>query len=113
MNLLDYAEAQNYRVDQRIMSAPAFSVRLPSGKCGICINSARMHDIEIIAHEIGHCETESFYTSETPWETVGRCEAKAQAWAIKKLAPKSEIRRLIKERRESWEIAEILGVSDR
>lgn len=113
IDLLDFAEARGYRVDTRIMTAPAFSVKTPSGLCGICINSEKMHDAETIAHEIGHCETDSFYTALTPCETVGRCEARAEHWAIKKLAPKSEIRRLMKEHRETWEIAEILGVSDR
>ena len=108
---MDYAESKGYRVDFRIMSATAFSVKLPSGECGICIDPTKGNQLENLAHEVGHCETDSFYTSISPWETIGRCEAKADKWAIKKLVPKDELQRLIADHRDMWEICDILGIS--
>ena len=113
MELLAFADQRGIRVDHRIMTAPAFSVKLPDGFCGICINADRSNDPETLAHELGHCETDAFYTSSTPLETVGRCEHRAEKWAIKKLVPKDELKKQIMEHREPWEIAEHFCVSER
>lgn len=116
IDLYDFAERRGIRVDYRMMvRAESLSVQL-GDRCAICIDPTKLRDSvderEKLAHELGHCETLSFYSPSTPMETVGRCEHRAIVWAIKKLAPKSEIRRLINEHLESWEIAERLGVSE-
>lgn len=116
VDLYDFAERRGIRVDYRMMvRAESLSVQF-GDLCAICIDPTKLRDSvderEKLAHELGHCETMSFYSPSTPFETVGRCEAKAERWSIKKLAPKSEIQRLINEHLDSWEIAERLGVSE-
>lgn len=116
IDLYDYADRREIRIDYRMMvRAESLSVQL-GDRCAICIDPTKLRDSvderEKLAHELGHCETLSFYSPSTPFETVERCEHRATVWSIKKLAPKSEIQRLIKDHLESWEIAERLGVSE-
>lgn len=43
-----------------------------------------------LAHELGHCETMSFYNLYSPLDVRGKHERRANVWAIKKLIPKSK-----------------------
>ncbi len=43
-----------------------------------------------LAHELGHCETMSFYNLYSPCDVRGKHERRADIWAIKKLIPKSK-----------------------
>ncbi len=42
-----------------------------------------------LAHELGHCETASFYNIYSPLDIRGKHERRADNWAIKRLVPKS------------------------
>ncbi len=44
-----------------------------------------------LAHELGHCETGAFYSLDSAAETRGRCENRANRWAIKTLVPADEL----------------------
>ncbi|MBQ8016170.1 MAG: ImmA/IrrE family metallo-endopeptidase [Clostridia bacterium] len=44
-----------------------------------------------LAHELGHCETGAFYSLHSAAETRGRCENRADRWAIKALVPFCEL----------------------
>ena len=66
-----------------------------------------------LAHEIGHCETGSFYHAYSPYETRERCEYRANVWAIKKLLPKEELEYAIKHGSEEvWQLAEDFEVTE-
>ena len=43
-----------------------------------------------LAHELGHCETMSFYNVYSPCDVRGKHERRASIWAIKKLIPKTK-----------------------
>ncbi|MBO4693013.1 MAG: ImmA/IrrE family metallo-endopeptidase [Clostridia bacterium] len=43
-----------------------------------------------LAHELGHCETMSFYNMYSPFDVRGKHERRADIWAIKKLIPKTK-----------------------
>ena len=43
-----------------------------------------------LAHELGHCETMSFYNLYSPCDVRGKHERRANIWAIKKLIPKAK-----------------------
>lgn len=67
--------------------------------------------VKITYHEVGHFCTESFYTVDVPLQTWGKCEAKADSWAIRQLCPVDKLKRIIKEGyRNIWEIAEEMGL---
>ena len=42
-----------------------------------------------LAHELGHCETMSFYNIYSPLDVRGKHERRADIWAIKKLIPRT------------------------
>ncbi len=71
------------------------------------------HETVCLAHEIGHCRTGSFYNINSAYDVVGRHEARANAWAFKKLIPISDLKELLKLGiTEIWEIAEYFEVTD-
>lgn len=43
-----------------------------------------------LAHELGHCETMSFYNMYSPCDVRGKHERRANRWAIKKLVPHTQ-----------------------
>lgn len=60
----------------------------------------------VLAHELGHCMTGSFYTIGT-METRGRMEARADRWSIKKLLPFSELNEAVEGGiYETWDLAD-------
>ena len=66
-----------------------------------------------LAHEMGHCETGAVYDERVPLETRGRCEHKANVWAIKELLPKEELKKAFKRGTiEVWELAEEFDVTE-
>lgn len=66
-----------------------------------------------IAHELGHCETSSFYTRNSPSDVMEKHEYRADKWAAHKLIPPDDIRRLIQEGyTEPWQMAEQLDVTE-
>ena len=66
-----------------------------------------------LAHELGHCETVSFYDESTPWYIRERCEARAEKWAIKKLIPKDELMTAFKDGIcDNYDLAEHFGVTE-
>lgn len=95
----------------------AFSAMFSDGECSVAIDyrsiSSESEEVSIIAHELGHCETGSFYTSANYLEKRSRCEYRADKWAIKKLIPKDEMVSAISNGySEVWQLAELFGVTE-
>lgn len=86
------------------------------GENYILIDESEMSEAERkthLAHEIGHCETGSFYHAYSPLETRERCEYRANLWAIKKLLPKEELERAFQRGCiEVWQLAENFEVTE-
>ena len=64
--LYDYAEQRGIDVDWfSAVQASSMSLPLPDGTCCIAIDPWKMDTLEqetvFLAHELGHCETGSFY----------------------------------------------------
>lgn len=49
-----------------------------------------------LAHELGHCETASFYNVYSPFDIREKHERRANAWAISKLIPKTLYRKALR-----------------
>lgn len=93
------------------------SVRSASGRCYIGIDpfeiettaEERVH----VAHEIGHCETLSFYNTYSPLEIRGKQERKADRWAVARLVPVRELTEaLMNGIKEIWDLAEHFNVTE-
>lgn len=65
-----------------------------------------------LAHELGHCETMSFYNLYSPFDVRGKHERRADIWAIKKLIPKSKYFWALRHGYEDiYSLAEYFGVT--
>lgn len=64
-----------------------------------------------LAHEVGHCETGSFYNIHSPFDVRGKHERRANIWSYQKLVPHDELRAAVKRGiTEIWELAEYFDV---
>ena len=65
-----------------------------------------------LAHELGHCETMSFYNIYSPLDVRGKHERRANIWAIKKLIPKTKYYWALRHGYEDiYSLAEYFGVT--
>lgn len=118
-DLYAFADKKGIDVDYRIMNtAQCLSVQITDEICAICIDpcklSGRLDEKMKLSHELGHCETLSFYHAYSPYETIGRCERRVLVWQIKKLVPKDELSQQISRNNKTpWELAEYFGVTEK
>ncbi len=90
---------------------------MSNGKCFIGIDpfeiettaEERVH----LAHEIGHCETLSFYNIYSSLDIREKHEEKADRWAVSRLIPACELAAAIKcGYCETWSLAEFFDVTE-
>lgn len=75
-------------------------LRLESGDAGIFINSVQLtlaEETVCIAHEAGHIATGSTHALSSPYDLIDRHEYRANKWAIKKLVPKGELEKAMRQ----------------
>ncbi len=95
LDLYRYAEQQDIDVDLFSMElATSLSVPLPDGRYAIAINPWKMTSLAMetvcLAHEIGHCETGSFYNQFAVCDIRKKHENRADKWAIRRLVTRAE-----------------------
>ena len=95
LDLYRYAEQQDIDVDWVSMElATSLSVPLPDGRYAIAINPWKMTSLDMetvcLAHELGHCETGSFYNQYAVCDIRKKHENRADKWAIRRLVPRAE-----------------------
>lgn len=67
---------------------------------------------ECLAHELGHCMTDSFYRGYSPLELRAKHEHRANKWAIQRLIPFEDLCRAVADGYcEVWQLAEYFDVS--
>lgn len=117
IDLYGLAKERNIPVDLfELKSREALSYLELDGSCNIAIDPRKIKnelDEKIkLAHELGHCETGSFYNRWATCDLREKHECRAKRWTIKKFLPKEDLRAAIMDRRDRWEIAEIFGVPE-
>lgn len=66
-----------------------------------------------LAHELGHCETGSFYNRYSDLDVRQKHEKRADKWAIKQLIPKDRLDQAVAEGyTDLWQLAEYFDVSE-
>ena len=113
-----YEEARAIGIAVEHFSLPQTS------SCAVCIDGnyyigidrhrldTSSEETECLAHEIGHCQTDAFYTVNATQRK--RAEKKAEIWAIEKLVPRKRFDKAIANGcREIWEFAEYLNLTHR
>ena len=116
-DLYEIAEQDAVRVEAfRLDSVRSVSVQDADGNCFIGIDPMSLESVSEekvkLAHELGHCETGSFYNRSSPFDIREKHEQTANRWAVKKLVPKSELVPLLKKGYERWELAEHFEVTE-
>ncbi|MCL2563093.1 MAG: hypothetical protein FWE08_03560 [Oscillospiraceae bacterium] len=88
-----------------------------AGDCYIALDRTQIansaeEEVHLL-HEMGHCETSSFYCRHTAHDHRWRLEGRANRWAIRNRLPISELRRAIRacRPRNDYELAEHLGLT--
>lgn len=118
MELYNIAVKNDIAVDYYDLEhQPCFSVQDNEYNCYIAIDYKKIKsekdEQEKLAHELGHCMTGAFYTCSSPLQVRGQMEWRATLWAIKKLIPKDELQKAVKNGIiELWELAERFEVSE-
>lgn len=65
-----------------------------------------------LGHELGHCLYGGFYSEKTARDTIMRHEVRADKWYIENAIPQTELRKLLANGYEPWEVAEIMGTTE-
>ena len=95
----------------------ALSVMDSDGSCYVAIDPEKVvsasDEKTKLGHEIGHCMTGAFYNVYSSFDVKQRHENRADKWAIKKLIPKDELEKAVKNGySEIWELAELFQVTE-
>lgn len=91
------------------------SVSFPEGWIAIDVDKMRNSQEEkvYLAHELGHCETGSFYNVHSPLDVREKHERRADKQAIKMLIPEDELEEAVQcGYTELWELAEYFDVTE-
>ena len=86
-----------------------------TGKCYIILdkNNPKEAELELLAHELGHCMTGAFYNPNSPFDINSKHEYKANKWVVEQLVPKLDMENAFKNGIiEVWELSEYFGVSE-
>jgi len=117
LDLYSYAETRGIDVVWYPLPIhPSLSVQLPDGSCSVAVDPWRMETLAdetvCLAHELGHCETGSFYNPYTKFDVVRRHEHRADKWAIKHLISSDALDQAVADGcTEMWQLAERFGVT--
>lgn len=118
LDLYKLAEQKNIEViETSLPHTGSLSVMSESGACYIGIDQSVMDGDALervhMAHELGHCETGSFYSIHTAVDSRQRHENRADKWAIKRLIPEADLDQAVAEGcTEIWDLCERFGVTE-
>ena len=117
-DLIEEAEEAGYEVIAAdLRENGSCSVMLEDGECVIGLDVGVHTELErrvMIAHELGHCITGSFYNIYAVDDVRGKHERRADEWAVRRLIPRRAFLRAVRRgAREAWQIAEEFGVTVR
>ncbi|MFZ2537893.1 MAG: ImmA/IrrE family metallo-endopeptidase [Oscillospiraceae bacterium] len=113
-DLYKYADSHNIAI---------FKYDVPYQSLSVCIDgtyaiattdamtSSTGNEKICLAHELGHCETGSFYNEYTPFDIRNKHERTADKWAVEKLVTADELHDAVcMGYTEMWELAEYFDI---
>lgn len=118
LDLYKFAEQRGIDVDWvPLQRATSLSVALNDGTCCIAVDPWKMDSIPkekvCMAHELGHCETGSFYCEEAALDVRQKHEHQADKWAINRLIPVDELDDAVADGyTDIWSLANRFGVTE-
>jgi hypothetical protein len=114
LDLLTYAETRGYNVIYNdFPECVSLSAEDDGGVIGLDMCVGGRTERERLAHEIGHCETGSFYRRDIPGLCRGKLENRAGRWAYEHVLPFDDIQAALDDgMRETWQLAEHFDVTE-
>ena len=114
-DLYRFAEQEGHDiVTFSLPETESIAIQFDTGKCCIGLDVG-LHGIDLLehlAHEVGHCETGTFYGIDTDAIVRAKCEHKANRWAYEHLVPYADLFQAYREGyRSVWDLAEYFGIS--
>ena len=117
LSLYRYAEQCGIDVDWfDLMQVPSLSIALPGDGYSIAINPWKLGTIAqetvALAHELGHCETGSFYNCYAALDIRQKHENRADKWAIRQLITADALAQAQSDGyTELWQLADYFSVT--
>ena len=113
-SLYRYADLANIALHYAdLPECKAFSMQ-NGNRCVVALHrkTTAAEERVFLAHELGHCETLSFYDLEAPLTVREKCERKADRWAIAHLVPKRDYLAALRAGyTELWRLADYFEVT--
>lgn len=116
--LYDLAAQRNIEVVEcSLPQNGSLSLMDENGKCYIGIDESVMDGDALervhMAHELGHCETGSFYSIHTAVDCRRRHENRADKWAVRHLITENDLDLAVADgHTEIWDLADHFGVTE-
>lgn len=111
LDLYRYAERRGVAVYHRNIPVSK-GIAIPDAVC-LDDDLRGPEERTVMAHDLGHVVTGSFYSLTDPAYIRQRMEHRADKWAIKKLVPRNKLKAAIRAGySETWELAEYFGVTE-
>ncbi len=116
LDLYQFAEEHNIRIDSMKTGSGSLCIKRP-GYSAVLLDSSEAKSepqakVEL-AHEIGHCETGSFYNIHSKLEVRGKLERRADVWAIRALVTPEELHEAVRlGNYEIWQLAEYFNIPE-
>lgn len=117
VELYRYAEQRNITVDRfTLKKREALSFMDLDGVCYVAIDPEKLRgelDEKLkLAHELGHCETGSFYNKYATCDVRRKHENRADKWAVKQFLSENDLDEAVAEGyTDFWSLAEHFDVS--
>lgn len=98
-------------------STESLSIMAQDGACAVAMDPWRLRTLAEektkLAHELGHCETGSFYNQSAALDVRQKHENQADRWAIQHLIPPGALEEAIADGcAELWQLADYFGVTE-
>lgn len=117
--LYELADREEIEIDEYPMKRHiSFSLMdVEDGSCYIAIDPMQLESSQsekiILAHEIGHCMTGSFYNLYSSFDIRKRHENRADKWSIMQLVPEAELNEAVSAGfTQIWQLAEYFDVPE-
>ena len=118
LSLYDLAEKENIEIDRLAFEREsAMTLRTDDGRYHIAIDPCKLQnggdELVKLSHELGHCQTGSLYSRQNSQELRGRCELRANKWAVHRLIPFESYQKALRSGcTEFWQLAEYFGLPE-
>jgi Zn-dependent peptidase ImmA (M78 family) len=120
-NILElYREIDNHDIifePYPLNTTKSISYMSDSGDCYIGADlrqiSTTAEEKVVLAHELGHCVTGSFYNRYSNLDDIQQKEHRADCWAVKKIIPFKKLKQAFQNGIvQTWELAEFFTVTE-